>query len=142
MRVEDPAYKRPLWIGTTARELTTEEIRQAYGHRWPVETNFFVAQGPCAMAMPRAWSGRAVERRISLALRCGSLLKALAAACPPLALGPWDRKAVGSAGRLANHLATHAGHFVALALTGIAPRTYRNSVDPQETTNLQLPLAA
>jgi DDE family transposase len=142
VRVDDPAYKRPLLIGTTARELTTEEIRQAYGHRWPVETNFFVAQGTCAMEMPRAWSERAVERRISLALLCGSLLKAIAAACPPLAMGPWDRKAVGSAGRLANHLATHAGHFVALALTGIAPRTYRKSVDPQETTNLQLPLAA
>ena len=142
VRVEDPAYKRPLLIGTTARELTTEEIRQAYGHRWPVETNFFVAQGTCAMEMPRAWSERAVERRISLALLCGSLLKAIAAACPPLAMGPWDRKAVGSAGRLANHLAIHAGHFVALALTGIAPRTYRKSVDPQEITNLQLPRAA
>ena len=142
VRVDDPAYQRPLLIGTTARELTTEEIRQAYGHRWPVETNFFVAQGTCAMEMPRAWSERAVERRISLALLCGSLLKAIAAACPPLAMGPWDRKAVGSAGRLANHLAIHAGHFVALALTGIAPRTYRKGVDPQEITNLQLPLAA
>jgi hypothetical protein len=142
VRVDDPAYKRPLLIGTTARELTTEEIRQAYGHRWPVETNFFVAQGTCAMEMPRAWSERAVERRISLALLCGSLLKALAAACPPLPMGPWDRKAVGSAGRLANHLALHAGHFVALALKGLAPRTYRKRVDSQETTTLQLPLAA
>jgi hypothetical protein len=142
VRVDDPAYKRPLLIGTTARELTTAEIRQAYGHRWPVETNFFVAQGTCAMEMPRAWSERAVERRISLALLCGSLLKAIAAACPPLAMGPWDRKAVGSAGRLANHLAIHASHFVPLALMGIAPRTYRKSVGPQETTDLQLPLAA
>jgi hypothetical protein len=36
VRVDDPAYKRPLLIGTTARELTTDEIRIAYGHRWPV----------------------------------------------------------------------------------------------------------
>src|SRR6185312_331733 len=56
VRVDDPAYKRPLLIGTTARELTADEIRQAYGHRWPVETNFFVAQGTCAMEMPRAWT--------------------------------------------------------------------------------------
>jgi hypothetical protein len=142
VRVDDPAYKRPLVIGTTARELTTAEIRQASGHRWPVETNFFVAQGTCAMEMPRAWSERAVERRISLALLCGSRLKAIAAACPPLAMGPWDRKPVGSAGRLANHLAIHASHFVPRALTGIAPRTYRKSADPQETTDLQAPLAA
>jgi len=71
VRVDDPAYKRPLLIGTTARELTTEEIRAAYGHRWPVETNFYVAQATCAMEMPRAWSERAVERRISLAFAVG-----------------------------------------------------------------------
>ena len=97
VRVDDPAYKRPLLIGTTARELTTDEIRAAYRHRWPVETTFYVAQGTCAMEMPRAWSATAVERRISLALLAGSLLKAIAAACPPLPMGPWDLKpAVGT----------------------------------------------
>jgi hypothetical protein len=48
VRVDDPAYKRPLLIGTTARELTTAEIRAAYGHRWPVETNFYVCDGDAA----------------------------------------------------------------------------------------------
>ena len=43
-------------MGTTARELTTDEIRSAYAHRWPIETNFYVAQGTCAMEMPRAWT--------------------------------------------------------------------------------------
>jgi hypothetical protein len=142
VRVDDPAYKRPLLIGTTARELTTAEIRTAYGHRWPVETNFSVAQGTCAMEMPRAWSAPAVERRISLALLAGSLLKAIAAACDPLPMGPWDVKAVASAGRLANHLALRAENFVAFALKGFAPRTYRKIPDPKETTELQLPLAA
>jgi hypothetical protein len=103
VRVDDPAYQRPLLIGTTARELTTLEIRTAYGHRWPVETNFYVAQGTCAMEMPRAWTAPAVERRISLALLVGSLLKAIAAACEPLPMGPWDRKPARSAGRLANY---------------------------------------
>jgi len=142
VRVDDPAYKRPLLIGTTASELTTDEIRAAYGHRWPVETNFYVAQGTCAMEMPRAWSETGIERRISLALLAGSLLKAIAAACDPLPMGPWDVKAVASAGRLANHLALHATNFVPLALKGCAPRTYRKIADPKETTELQLPLAA
>jgi hypothetical protein len=142
VRVDDPAYKRPLLIGTTARELTTDEIRAAYSHRWPVETNFYIAQGTCAMEMPRAWTTTALERRISLALLSGSLLKASAAACDPLPMGPWDLKAVSSAGRLANHLALHAGNFVALALQGLAPRTYRKITEAKETTELQLPLAA
>jgi hypothetical protein len=142
VRVDDPAYKRPLLMGTTARELTTDEIRAAYRHRWPVETNFYVAQGTCAMEMPRAWSATAVERRISLALLAGSLLKAIAAACPPLPMGPWDRKPAASAGRLANHLSLQAQHFATLALHGLTPRTYRKSPSPNETAELALPVAA
>jgi DDE family transposase len=142
VRVDDPAYRRPLLIGTTARELTTAETRAAYGHRWPVETNFYVAQDSCAMEMPRAWSAQAVERRISLALLAGSLLKAIAAGCQPLPMGPWDRKAVGSAGRLANHLAIHARNFATLALQGVAPRKYRKMIETNHTNDLQLPMAA
>ena len=92
VRVDDPLYKRPLLIGTTARELTTAEMRQAYGHRWPVETNFFVAQGTCAREQPRAWTELAVSRRISLALLCGAVLKAIAAACGALPMGPGTAK--------------------------------------------------
>jgi hypothetical protein len=142
VRVDDPAYKRPLLIGTTAQELTTDEIRQAYAHRWPVETNFYVAQGTCAMDMPRAWTALAVERRISLALLAGSLLKAIAAACPLLPMGPWDRKPARSAGRLANYLGLHVTHFVTLALQGVAPRTYRKFTPAQEQADSPLPLAA
>jgi hypothetical protein len=142
VRVDDPAYQRPLLIGTTAQELTTEEIRSAYAHRWPIETNFYVAQGTCAMEMPRAWSETGIARRISLALLAGLLLKAIAAASDPLPMGPWDVKAVASAGRLANHLALHTAHFVPLALKGFAPRTYKKIQDPKETPELQLPLAA
>jgi hypothetical protein len=36
LRVDDPSYKEPLLVGTTAGELTTEELWQAYPHRWPV----------------------------------------------------------------------------------------------------------
>jgi len=142
VRVDDPAYKRPLLIGTTACELTTDEVRAAYGHRWPIETNFYVAQGSCAMEMPRAWTENALERRISLALLAGSLLKAIAAACTPLPMGPWDVKAVSSAGRLANHLSLHAKNFAAFALQGLAPRKYRKINIAKETADLQPPLAA
>jgi hypothetical protein len=142
VRVDDPAYKRPLLIGTTAQELTTEEIRTASGHRWPVETNFYVAQGTCAMDMPRAWTALAVERRISLALLAGSLLQAIAAVCAPLPMGPWDRKPARSAGRLANYLGLHVAHFMTLALQGVAPRTYRKFTAAQEQADSLLPLAA
>jgi hypothetical protein len=125
LRIDDPAYQRPLVVGTTARELTTEEFLRAYPHRWPVETNFFVAQDTTAMEMPRAWTERALERRISLSLLTGSLLQAIAAATEPLAMGPWDRKPSPSAGRLANHLDIHVTHFSALALKGVEPRNYR-----------------
>jgi hypothetical protein len=94
------------------------------------------------MEMPRAWSERAVERRISLALLAGSLLKAVAAACEPLRMGPWDRRAIGSAGRLANHLDIHAGNFVALALKGVVPRKYRKIEEAKETASSQLSIAA
>jgi hypothetical protein len=142
VRVDDPLYKRPLLIGTTARELTTPEMRQAYGHRWPVETNFFVAQGTCAMEQPRAWTELAVSRRISLALLCGALLKAIAAACVALPMGPWDRKAVRTAGRLANHLALYANNFAQLALSGMEPRQYSKTSSPKQFPDLQLPEAA
>jgi hypothetical protein len=127
VRIDDPAYDKPLLVGTTAAELTSEECRVAYGHRWPIETNFFVAQDSTAMEMPRAWTATALERRISLALLVGSLLKAIAAVCAPQAMGPWDRQPVRSAGRLANYLDLHVWHFVALALAGVAPRNYRTN---------------
>ena len=94
------------------------------------------------MEMPRAWSEKAVERRVSLALLSGSLLKAIATGCEALPMGPWDLKAVGSAGRLANHLEIHAANFVALALKGIAPRKYSKIEGAKETADLQLPIAA
>jgi hypothetical protein len=131
LRIDDPAYQRPLVVGTTARELTTAELLRAYPHRWPVETNFFVGQDTTAMEMPRAWTETALERRISLALLTGSLLQAIAAATRPLAMGPWDRKPTPSAGRLANHLDIHVTHFSTLALNGVEPRNYRIMQKPR-----------
>jgi hypothetical protein len=104
VRIDDPAYDKPRLVGPTASALTSEAWRVAYGHRWPVETTFFVAQESTAMEMPRAWTATALERRSSLALLVGSRLKAIAAVCAPQAMGPWDRQPVRSAGRLANYL--------------------------------------
>lgn len=142
LRIDDPTYPRPLLTGTTTRELGSGEFEQAYGHRWPVETNFFVAQDTAAMEMPRAWTEKAVERRIGLALLVGSVLKALAAVCEPLAIGPWDRKPERSAGRLANHLDIHATNFSTLALEGVEPRNYRKIPKSTHIKDLQDKVAA
>jgi hypothetical protein len=45
----------------------------------------------------------------------------------PQAIGPWDRKAVRSAGRLAHYLDLHAERFFALALKGVEPRNHRKN---------------
>lgn len=142
VRIDDPAYTQPLLIGTLARELTTEQIEQAYKHRWPVETNFFVAQDTAAMEMPRAWTEQAVARRISLALLVGTLLKAIAAQLPPIAIGPWDCKPVASAGRLAHYLDQHVANFAGIALHGVAPRNYGKNPDPMNANHLQQQRAA
>ena len=142
LRIDDPAYQRPLVVGTTARELTTAEFLRAYPYRWPVETNFFVGQDTTAMEMPRAWTETALERRISLSLLPGSLLQAIAAATGPLAMGPWDRKPMPSAGRLANFLDIHATHFSTLALNGVEPRNYRVIHEHTHINELQQSKAA
>lgn len=137
VRVDDPDYKHPLLIGTTARELTSQEMREGYGHRWPVETNFYVAQDTCAMEQPRAWTEPALSRRIALALLCGSLLKAIAASFEAIPIGPWDREARPSAGRLAYHLAARVTNFAAFALAGTAPRIYRKNREHPDSNNLR-----
>src|SRR5262252_7796295 len=127
VRIDDPADDKPLLVGLTAYELTSEEWGVGSRHRWPVATNFFGAPDTTAMEMPRAWTATALERRMRLAWLAGSLLQAIAAVCAPQAMGPWDRQPVRSAGRLANYLDLHAWHFAALALKGIAPRNYRKN---------------
>jgi hypothetical protein len=142
VRVDDPTYDQPLLVGTTARELPTEALEQAYRQRWPVQSNFFVAQDTAAMERPRAWTQTGLERRIGLALRVGSVLKAIAVGCEPLAIRPWDRKPQRSAGRLANHLDIHATNFSALALKGVEPRNYRKIPKPAHIKDLQDKVAA
>jgi hypothetical protein len=138
VRIDDPAYDVPLIVGSTARDLRLEEFWSGYQHRWPVETNFFVAQDTAAMEMPRAWTQTALERRIGLALLVGTLLKAIAAVCKPQAIGPWDRQPVRSAGRLANYLDLHAKRFIALALKGVEPRNYQKNPNRAYTKDIPL----
>lgn len=136
VRIDDPAYDTPLIVGTTARELSSEEFRIGYGHRSVVETNFYVGQDSAATEMPRAWTEKAVERRIGLGLMAAVLLKAIAARCEPLAIGPWDRKPERTGGRLANHLDLNAMNFSALALKGVEPRKYRKNQSATNTKDL------
>ena len=134
VRVDDPQYEKPLVLGSTARELGTPELVAGYRMRSTIETNFYVGQDSCAMEMPRAFTEPAVTRRISLALLSGSLLKAIAARCDPLALGPWDRKPQRTGGRLAHFLSQHATNFAAVALAGVAARNYQKNQNANTTT--------
>ena len=142
LRAADPSYKEPGLVGTTAGELTTEELWQAYPHRWPVETLFYIGAETTATEKPRAWTEQAVERRIGLGLLSGSLLKAIAAMGEGLAMGPWDRKPQPSAGRLANHLEIHIENLSALALEGVQARNYRKKPEAAQAQDLQLKEAA
>jgi hypothetical protein len=142
LRAADPSYKEPGLVGTTAGELTTEELWQAYPHRWPVETLFYIGAETTATEKPRAWTEQAVERRIGLGLVSGSLLKAIAAMSEGLAMGPWDRKPQPSAGRLANHLEIHIENLSALALEGVQARNYRKNPEAAQAPDLQLKKAA
>ena len=142
LRVDDPNYKKPLLVGTTAGELTTEELWQAYPHRWPVETLFYIGAETTATEKPRAWTEQAVERRIGLGLLSGSLLKAIAAMSEGLAMGPWDKKPQPSAGRLANHLEIHIDNLSTLALKGVPARNYRKNPEAAQAQDLQLKKAA
>jgi hypothetical protein len=150
VRVDHPDYDRPLLIGTVARELTTAELRNSYSHRFPVETNFFVAQDTAAMEMPRAWTENAIKRRIGLALLAGCLLKAhrvadpcgIAAVCEPISTGPWDRKPQCTAGRLSHHLNLRVNDFFALTLNGVKSRNSRKIPNPQPIKDLSLLEAA
>ena len=142
VRVDDPQFQRPLMIGTTARELTSHEMRFGYGCRWPVETNFYVGQDTTGMEMPRAWTPTATHRRIGLALLTGSLLQAIAARCEVIPTGPWDRQPTPSAGRLSRWLNLHVLDFLTLALHGVTPRNYRKIQDHCTINELQQRLAA
>jgi len=142
LRVDDPNYKEPLLVGTTACELTTEELWQAYPHRWPVETLFYIGAETTATEKPRAWTEQAVERRIGLGLLSGSLLKAIAVMREGLAMGPWDKKPQPSAGRLANHLEIHIENLSALALEGVQARNSRKNPEAAQAQDLQLKKAA
>ena len=139
VRIDHPDYEKPLLLATIARELTTEQIWLGYKHRFPVETNFYVAQDSAGMEMPIAWTENAIKRRISLAMLAGFVLKAIAAMSEPLSIGPWDRRPQPTAGRLANYLDIHIHNFLALALSGVKPRNYKKIPTPQKSKGLPLP---
>ncbi len=69
----------------------------------------------------------------------GFVLKAIAAMCEPLSIGPWDRRPQPTAGRLANYLDIHIQNFVALALSEVKPRNYQKIQTPQKSKGLPLP---
>ena len=91
---------------------------------------------------PEPGRSNSIKRRIGLAMLVGFVLKAIAANCEPLPIGPWDRRPQPTAGRLANYLDIHIHNFVALALAGVKPRNYQKIQIPQKRKDLPLPDAA
>ncbi len=91
---------------------------------------------------PEPGRSNAIKRRIGLAMLVGFVLKAIAAGCEPLPIGPKDRRPQPTAGRLANYLDIHIHNFVALALAGVKPRNYQKIQIPQKRKDLPLPDAA
>ena len=83
------------------------------------------------MEMPRAWTSPRWSG--GSGSPCWSL-KAMAAVCDPLAIGPWDRKPERSAGRWPT---TWALNFAALSLRGVAPRNYRKIPKSSHIKDLQ-----
>ncbi len=103
------------------------------------------------MEIPRAWTEKAIKRRISLAMLAGFVLKAISSAgarsaiaanCEPLAIGPWDRRPQPTASRLANYLDIQLQNFVALALKGVKSRNYQKIQTPHHSKDLPFPDAA
>ena len=107
-----------------------------------METLFSIGEETTATEKPRAWTEQAVERRIGLGLLRSSLRKAIAATGEGWAMGPWEKKPQPTAGRFANHLESHAEHFAALALKGVAPRNSRKNPKSAQTKDLQYKIAA
>jgi len=61
----------------------------------------------------------------------------IAANFEAMPIGPWDRQAKPSAGRLAHHLAARVMNFAALALAGTAPRMYRKNQNHSGSEDLR-----
>ncbi len=91
---------------------------------------------------PEPGRSNAIKRRISLAMLAGFVLKAIAANCEPLPIGPWDRRPQPTAGRLTNYLDIQIHNFVALALAGVKSRNYQKTQTPQNSKDLPFPDAA
>ena len=92
---------------------------------------------------PEPGRSKAIKRRIGLAMLVGFVLKAIAAVCKPLPIGPWDRRPQPTAaGKLANYLDIQIHNFMALALVGVQPRNYQKIPTPQKSKDLSLPDAA
>src|SRR5256886_4594917 len=91
LRVDDPNYKEPLLVGTTAGELTTEELWPAYPHRWPVETLFYIGAETTATEKPRAWTEQAVGRPTGVRVLSGWVVEAIAAVGEWVGIGSWGK---------------------------------------------------
>ena len=106
MAIHNPAYDKPLLIGTPVLALKPGAGYKIYVTRWPVEglpqTGKYILSGGGGTHFVH--HPTAMQRLPTLSLIFGSLLKYVAATLPPFRTGFWDRKLKPTYGRLLRHL--------------------------------------
>lgn len=106
MAIHNPAYDKPLLIGTFVLSLEPAAGYKIYGTRWPIEglpqTGKYILSGGGGTHFVH--HPTAMQRLPMLSLIFGSLLKYVAATLPPFHTGFWDRKPKPTYGRLLRHL--------------------------------------
>lgn len=100
----DPAFEQP-WLLASPVTLKPESVRAIYKDRWPVEQVPLSAKQMIGAHRQFVHNAESVQRLPELALLAGSILSFLAATCPALATGFWDRKPRRTPGRFRRQLA-------------------------------------
>ena len=84
----------------TPLDLSPEVLRELYRDRWPVEQLPLAAKQMLGAARPFVHEQETCQRFPELALLAGAILTYVAATCPAVPTGSWDRQPRRTPGRL------------------------------------------
>ena len=102
--IYDPRFEHP-WLLACPVPLTPASLRGLYQDRWAIEQVPLTGKQLLGGARQFVFAPESCQRLAELALFAGAMLNYLAAALPAVPTGFWDRKPVGTAGRLRRVLA-------------------------------------
>ena len=97
--IHDPRYSQP-WLLATSLHLPPRALRDLYRDRWPVEQVPLAAKQMLGAARQFVHAPEACQRLPEIALLAGAILSYLAATCPAVPTGFWDRHPRRTPGRL------------------------------------------